>query len=141
MVLDAGPASAGLESTIVALTVGPARLLRHGPISAEVLEMAFETRAGGIEAPGQLRSHYKPGKPLALNRLVAENGEWLIGFGAVPGDSNLSPGGDLEEAAAQLYARLFEADASARARIAVAPIPFQGIGAAINDRLARAAAP
>ena len=140
LVIDAGPTQAGLESTIVALTGGPARLLRHGPISLEALELAPVSPGGRIEAPGQLRSHYRPAKPLVLNRSHPESQTWLIGFGAVGGDSSLSPGGNLREAAACLYARLHEADASDRDRIAVAPIPNTGIGAAINDRLERAVA-
>lgn len=140
LVIDGGATEAGLESTIVALTGGPPRLLRHGPIPAEALGLAGPADGGAIEAPGQLRSHYKPLKPLTLNRRHAEAGTWLIGFGDVAGDSTLSARGDLAEAAGRLYARLHEADASGRIRIAVAPIPHHGVGAAINDRLERAAA-
>lgn len=95
---------------------------------------------GRIEAPGQLASHYAPGKPLRLGAAVAEGGEFLIGFGDVTGHCSLSPRGDLAEAAATLYACLHEAAAAGQPRIAVAPIPEEGIGAAINDRLRRAAA-
>lgn len=140
LLIDAGPTQAGLESTIVALTGGSARLLRHGPICVEALELASASPSGRVEAPGRLRSHYKPAKPLVLNRSHPEMGTWLIGFGAVGGNASLSPDGNLEEAAACLYARLHQADASDRDRIAVAPIPNAGIGAAINDRLERAAA-
>ena len=94
-----------------------------------------------IEAPGQLASHYAPAKPLRLEAGSAEPGEWLIGFGAVDGDDNLSPSGNLEEAASRLFDALHRADARPHARIAVAPIPSEGIGVAINDRLRRAAAP
>jgi L-threonylcarbamoyladenylate synthase len=88
-----------------------------------------------------LRSHYAPGKPLRLDATKASHDEWLIGFGTVAGDDNLSPSGNLEEAAARLFDALHRADSEPPARIAVAPIPDQGIGLAINDRLRRAAAP
>ena len=93
-----------------------------------------------IEAPGQLAQHYSPGKPVRLDARDAEEDEFLIGFGSIAGDCNLSPGGDLAEAAAQLYAGLHAAAASPAARVAVAEIPAEGIGVAINDRLRRAAA-
>lgn len=137
LIVDAGPTELGLESTIVAVTDGRLRLLRPGPIDLG-LDVAQD---GGIEAPGQLASHYAPGKPLRLNADTARPGEWLIGFGAVVGDASLSPSGDLVEAAARLFALLHEADASGRSAIAVAPVPEEGLGAAINDRLRRAAAP
>jgi L-threonylcarbamoyladenylate synthase len=94
-----------------------------------------------VEAPGQLASHYAPAKPLRLEAMSARPDEWHIGFGPVPGDDNLSPSADLQEAAARLFDALHRADARSCARIAVAPIPHQGIGLAINDRLRRAAAP
>ena len=99
-------------------------------------------RAAGtnIEAPGQLASHYAPSKPLRLNATGRESDEFLIGFGPVAGDESLSSSGDLIEAAARLFDLLHEADASRNARIAVAPVPDEGLGAAINDRLRRAAA-
>ena len=93
-----------------------------------------------IEAPGQLASHYAPSKPLRLDAVDAAADEYLIGFGAVAGDASLSPSGDLVEAAARLFDLLHQADASAKPRIAVAPVPDEGLGAAINDRLRRAAA-
>jgi len=136
MIVDGGPTAHGLESTIVALTGGPPRLLRPGPID---LGLPFED-AGGIESPGQLRSHYAPAKPLRLDAVAARPGEWLIGFGAVAGDATLSAMGDLVEAAANLFERLHEAEAAPEPSIAVAPVPDSGLGAAINDRLRRAAA-
>jgi len=140
LVLDAGPASHGLESTIVAVREGRVELLRPGPVPMETL--GAEPRGGGrIEAPGQLASHYAPAKPLRLDAAEARPGEWLIGFGAVAGDATLSARGDLIEAAACLFDRLHQADALPCAAIAVAPVPGHGIGAAINDRLRRAAAP
>jgi L-threonylcarbamoyladenylate synthase len=99
------------------------------------------SREGGIEAPGQMRSHYAPAKPLHLDSVSANPEEWLIGFGAVAGDDNLSASGNLDEAAARLFDALHRADAQPRPNIAVAPIPNTGIGLAINDRLRRAAAP
>ena len=136
LIVDAGPTAHGLESTIVALTGGAPRLLRPGPID---LGLAM-TGGDSIEAPGQLRSHYAPSKPLRLGATAAMADEWLIGFGPVAGNSSLSASGDLVEAAARLFERLHEAERSAPPRIAVAPIPAAGLGAAINDRLRRAAA-
>jgi L-threonylcarbamoyladenylate synthase len=137
LIVDAGPTAHGLESTIVAATGGPLRLLRPGPI-----DLGLELKGGGgVEAPGQLASHYAPAKPLRLEATSAEPDEWLIGFGAVAGDISLSRSGDLVEAAAKLFGMLHEADAQDRQAIAVAPIPHEGLGAAINDRLRRAAAP
>jgi L-threonylcarbamoyladenylate synthase len=136
LIVDSGPTPRGIESTIVAATGGALRLLRRGPIDVDA-EMAG---SGPIEAPGQLASHYAPSKPLRLSVTDAADDEYLIGFGAIAGDSNLSPAGDLTEAAARLFDLLHEADASARPRIAIAPVPDDGLGAAINDRLRRAAA-
>jgi L-threonylcarbamoyladenylate synthase len=93
-----------------------------------------------IEAPGQLSSHYSPGKPVRLDVAKARSHEFHIGFGAVAGDVNLSPVGDPVEAAARLYAVLREAAISPHPAIAVAPIPGGGVGAAVRDRLRRAAA-
>ena len=136
LIVDAGPTERGLESTIVAAAGGPLRLLRPGPIAVEA-ESATGER---IEAPGQLASHYAPSKPLRLNAMTSESDEYLIGFGAIEGDGNLSASGDLVEAAARLFDLLHDADASDRPRIAVAPVPAGSLGAAINDRLKRAAA-
>jgi L-threonylcarbamoyladenylate synthase len=91
-----------------------------------------------IEAPGQLASHYAPSKAVRLNAIRAEPGEWHIGFGAMEGNDNLSEPGDLAQAAANLFDALHRADASAALSISVAPIPHEGIGVAINDRLQRA---
>lgn len=137
LIVDGGATAHGIESTIVAVTGGAPRLLRPGPIDLG-LEAVTD---GAIEAPGQLASHYAPSKPLRLDARAAEPGEWLIGFGEVAGDSNLSPSGDLIEAAANLFALLHDADSMASRAIAVAPVPNAGLGLAINDRLRRAAAP
>lgn len=144
--IDSGPCMAGLESTIVALRGdGTWQLLRPGPISAdalaEVLGCASQpVISHAIEAPGQLASHYAPGKPVRLDAMTAEPDEFHIGFGPVAGLVSLSSEGDPIEAASKLYALLHEAARSEFARIAVAPVPDAGVGAAINDRLRRAAA-
>jgi L-threonylcarbamoyladenylate synthase len=135
LIVDAGPTERGLESTIVAATGGPLRLLRRGPIDVEAIETAGTT----VEAPGQLASHYAPSKPLRLNAESASEEEFLIGFGPIAGIVSLSPTGDLTKAAARLFDLLHQADASDSSRIAIAPVPDSGLGAAINDRLRRAA--
>jgi len=136
LIVDAGATERGLESTIIAATGGPLRLLRPGPIQVDA-EIASGER---IEAPGQMASHYAPSKPLRLNAAEAEPDEFLIGFGTVTGDVSLSLSGSLVDAAARLFDLLHQADASDKSRIAVAPIPDDGLGGAINDRLRRAAA-
>jgi L-threonylcarbamoyladenylate synthase len=150
LIIDDGACPAGVESTIVH---GRA-ILRPGPVTAEMIARLFPPgdaplnvaaepgRSPGskrVTAPGQLASHYAPSKPLRLNATAAVPGEHLLGFGPVAGDTTLSASGDLTEAAARLFDALHNADASAAARIAVAPVPEHGIGAAINDRLRRAA--
>ncbi|HZU62387.1 MAG TPA: L-threonylcarbamoyladenylate synthase [Novosphingobium sp.] len=145
-ILDGGACPDGLESTIIALRAdGGWQILRPGPITAEALTallgpVTAAAPDAGIEAPGQMTSHYAPGKPVRLHAAAAAGDEFLIGFGALAGDFNLSPTGDLAEAAARLYAALHAAAASDRPRVAVASVPEAGIGAAINDRLRRAAA-
>ena len=152
LVLDAGPTAKGIESTILAIgRDGSWRELRSGPVDSDALHRHYfdygldERQAGArsdgrIEAPGQLASHYAPGKPVRLNAAEAERDEFLIGFGVVVGDCTLSASGDLTEAAARLYAALHEAARAPQPRIAVAPVPEEGVGRAINDRLRRAAA-
>ncbi len=136
LILDAGPTTVGLESTIIAVDGDKLRLLRPGPV-----DLALDLETGGkIEAPGQMESHYAPAKPLRLAATTAEADEFFIGFGAIAGDESLSPSGDLVEAAARLFDLLHTADLSDKPRIAVAPIPQNGLGAAIADRLHRAAA-
>ena len=138
LILDGGPCTGGIESTIVAETEGELRLLRPGLI---VVSGARAVSGRSIEAPGQLASHYAPKKPLRLNAISAKPDEYLIGFGGVKGDANLSASADAVEAAARLFDLLHHADASEKSGIAVAPVPEEGLGAAINDRLKRAAAP
>ena len=136
LIIDGGATERGIESTIVAATGGPLRLLRPGPI-----EIGAEQGAGAtIEAPGQLPSHYAPSKPLRLDARQAGDDEFLIGFGKIDGNANLSVRSDLVEAAVRLFDLLHQADASAKPRIAIAPVPQDGLGKAINDRLRRAAA-
>ena len=145
-VLDAGPCKQGLESTIVALRAdGEWQVLRPGPVAPADIEAllgrpASDAAGGAIEAPGQLSSHYAPGKPVRLDARQAAPDEYHIGFGQVDGDENLSGEGDMARAAARLYAALHRAAESDKPRVAVAPIPREGIGIAINDRRSRAAA-
>jgi len=153
-VLDGGPCAVGLESTIVGLGPGGPVLLRPGGLAVEAIEDALGRRLGGrgdgdaISAPGQTASHYAPGARLRLRATAPAPGEAWLGFGPDPGGVtgpalNLSPGGDLTEAAATLFAHLRALDAAlgGTGRIAVAPMPEHGLGRAINDRLRRAAAP
>ncbi|GGC99329.1 L-threonylcarbamoyladenylate synthase [Aquisalinus flavus] len=147
MILDDGPSSVGVESTIIA--VGETlTLLRPGSITVAQIEkitgqgVEVKEQTGTILAPGMMESHYAPKALLRLNATAPETGEAFLGFGATtaPGALNLSPSGDLTEAAANLFAFLHRLDDTAN-RIAVAPIPDTGLGIAINDRLRRAAAP
>jgi L-threonylcarbamoyladenylate synthase len=145
LILDAGPCAIGIESTVIAIDeAGRASLLRAGAVSLAALEAAIgpvaRARPGeAIAAPGMLTRHYAPRARLRLGATDVRPGETRLGFG--PGDAglNLSPRGDLEEAAANLYAYLRQLDAAGAKTIAVAPIPNAGLGEAINDRLARAA--
>ncbi|MCV3270662.1 L-threonylcarbamoyladenylate synthase [Roseobacter sinensis] len=144
-VLDDGPCAVGLESTIIGLDGVPA-LLRAGGLPLEALEAALgaplphATTPVAITAPGQLASHYAPKAALRTNVTEAGPDELLLGFGPMAADLNLSARGDLHEAAANLFEMLHRLDAKGQP-IAVAPIPDHGLGRAINDRLARAAAP
>ena len=139
MIVDGGPTPGGLESTIVAVAGDRVTLLRPGGIAAAALGVNAAAGAG-ITAPGQLASHYAPRQPVRLNATERRDGEFLIGFGTVDGDLTLSANGDLIAAAAALFAALHAAQASGAGVIAVAPIPEEGVGIAINDRLRRAAA-
>ncbi|MBV2359056.1 threonylcarbamoyl-AMP synthase [Thalassococcus sp. CAU 1522] len=145
-VMDGGRCPVGLESTILGLAGRPT-LLRPGGIGPELLEQALGRRIAqrhetdAISAPGQLGSHYAPNARMRLNATDWEAGEARLGFGDVDCDLNLSPGGDLVEAAANLFEYLHRLDASGAAVIAVSPVPHRGLGVAINDRLSRAAAP
>jgi L-threonylcarbamoyladenylate synthase len=148
LVLDAGPCPVGVESTVLGFDEADRPLLlRPGGVPLEALEAAVGPVlrvADGArpQSPGQLESHYAPRARLRLNASAAAAGEALLGFGAAPDAAlNLSPRGDLTEAAANLFAHLRALDAAGAAVIAVMPIPERGLGLAINDRLRRAAAP
>jgi L-threonylcarbamoyladenylate synthase len=150
MILDGGPCPLGLESTVVSLA-GPApTLLRSGALPREVIETLLgqrlaEAKAGARPAsPGQLATHYAPDTPLRLGATTVHSNEALLAFGpdAPPGalaTINLSASCDLKEAAAKLFGALRELDRAGAATIAVMPIPGNGLGEAINDRLQRAA--
>lgn len=151
-VIDGGPCPVGVESTVLSLLDDRPRILRPGAVTAEalseVLNEPVPTEAGAEDAaaprsPGRLVSHYAPNLPVRLNAGSAEPGEALLGFGSsAPKDAlNLSPTGDLQEAAANLFAMLRRLDDPKYRAIAVMPVPDTGLGVAINDRLMRAAAP
>ena len=154
LVVDGGATPVGLESTIVKVEGNTVRLLRPGGIAAADIEAAVGVKllrgaTAGIEAPGMLASHYAPGASVRLNAQSVAEGEALLAFGehraegwqAAVALRNLSASGDLREAASNLFAYLQELDRSGAATIAVEPIPVDGLGEAINDRLFRAAAP
>jgi L-threonylcarbamoyladenylate synthase len=159
LILDAGSAPVGLESTVIDVSHGGVHILRPGAVTREAIEAAIGPTGLGVgssveatgsaarASPGQLASHYAPRLPLRLGAASPRDGEAYLAFGAVPagvsGDRmvNLSARGDLVEAAANLFAALHALDRPGFTAIAVAPIPETGIGVAINDRLRRAAAP
>lgn len=153
LVVDDGATPVGLESTIVKVEDGKVRLLRPGGIAAEEIEAVIgrqpERGAKGIEAPGMMMSHYAPKAGMRLGVERVHPGEALLAFGPqrvanernAVATLNLSPSGDLREAAANLFSFMHELDRSGAAAIAVEPVPMTGLGEAINDRLARAAAP
>jgi L-threonylcarbamoyladenylate synthase len=147
-IIDGGPCAHGLESTVIGFPPSEdAVLLRPGAIARASIEavVGIVRAAGGgaPSSPGMLESHYAPRAALRLNALAAQGGEAYLAFGAAgpAGALNLSPSGDLVEAAANLFSHLRKLDASGAERIAVAPIPETGLGEAINDRLSRAEAP
>lgn len=153
VVLDGGATAHGLESTILDARGEAPILLRPGTVTVEVIEAAIGLKVlrGDVDAarptaPGQLASHYAPNAGVRLDACDVHSGEALLAFGRdVPATSgpviNLSPSGDLIEAAANLFAALRTLDASGAKSIAVMTIPHAGLGEAINDRLQRAAAP
>ena len=144
-VLDGGPCTVGLESTILGLTGAPT-VLRPGGVPQEALRKVLGRPVGerreteAISAPGQLGSHYAPRAKVRLNATEWAEGDARLGFGEVEADLNLSLSGDLTEAAANLFEYLHRLDATGAGTIAVSPIPHIGLGVAINDRLSRAAA-
>jgi L-threonylcarbamoyladenylate synthase len=151
LILDAGPCGVGIESTVVDLLGDRPRLLRPGAVTLEQLRAELgDVEIAGSDArptsPGQLASHYAPERPLRLNATEVAGDEALLAFGPAPLPGamamlNLSPSGDLVEAAARLFSHLRELDRSRARAIAVMPVPEYGLGLAINDRLRRAAAP
>ncbi|MFN3959552.1 MAG: L-threonylcarbamoyladenylate synthase [Parvularculaceae bacterium] len=154
LILDGGPCAVGVESTIVKIDDDRATLLRPGGVPREAIKQALgaslaSPTTGAVEAPGMLASHYAPRARLRLNAERPRADEAYLAFGAAPADHpdmlNLSPAGDLVEAAANLFAHLRALDALCAAKglsgIAAATVPMKGLGEAINDRLSRAAAP
>jgi L-threonylcarbamoyladenylate synthase len=148
MIVDGGPCTVGLESTVIQFEGDAVRLLRPGGLPRQEIERVLgqplqALKSGkALHSPGLLESHYAPHAPLRLNAAEPEAGESYIGFGKHAfGQYSLSRTGDLIEAAANLFKLLHEVDALHPNRIAVAPIPSHGLGEAINDRLRRAAAP
>jgi L-threonylcarbamoyladenylate synthase len=144
--LDGGDCAVGIESTVISLLDGLPRLLRPGAVTRGEIERLIgplaDAEADAARSPGRLARHYAPNAPLRLGAAAPESGEAFLAFGPAPaGPSviNLSPTGDLREAARRLFSALRAADALAPAAIAVAPIPDEGLGEAINDRLRRAA--
>jgi L-threonylcarbamoyladenylate synthase len=154
LILDGGPCNVGLESTVLDLTTTTPTLLRPGGATREAIEAvvgpialsnAIPNGQSARRSPGQLASHYAPARPVRLDASHAEPSEGLLAFGPNPPPGarltcNLSPTGDLAEAAANLFAMLRSLDQPEVSRIAVMPIPQTGLGLAINDRLRRAAA-
>ncbi len=147
MILDGGPCRVGVEFTVVDLRGGAPALLRPGGLAAETIEAVIGPLAapgsGPSRSPGMQTRHYAPRVPLRLNVTTPWPGEALLGFGpgAAQTTANLSRSGNLEEAAAHLFAMLRDLDAGGHAGVAVSPIPDTGLGRAINDRLRRAATP
>lgn len=142
--IDGGPCIVGLESTVVSVLGGQVSLLRPGSVTRAEIEAVVGPLADsgeGHRSPGRLTLHYAPDAPVRIEADQARDGEILLGFGAGVGDArwSLSPTGDLREAAANLFRLLREADRTHPAGIAVSPIPAEGLGEAINDRLTRAA--
>jgi len=152
LILDGGACAVGLESSVLDLTGGRPLLLRPGGIPKEELEGTLgsieedSSQEDAPRSPGRLASHYAPGQPLRLEAREVNPDEALLAFGPAPPAGarttlNLSQNGDIVEAAANLFAMLHALDDPRHAAIAVMPIPERGLGAAINDRLRRAAAP
>lgn len=151
LIIDGGACDVGLESTVVDVSGAAPVLLRPGRVTHAELEAVLGQRVaragahGAILSPGQLESHYAPSIPVRLNVDAVAPGEALLAFGdvAVPGTAcatlNLSPSGDLVEAASRLFGYLRALDVPPHSGIAVMPVPMEGIGEAINDRLKRAA--
>lgn len=143
MILDGGACAVGLESTVIEVTNDGVFILRPGSVTgediAEVTGRPVKQATAEIKSPGQLLSHYAPNARVVLEATEAAPNGLLLGFGAIDGEMNLSPSGDLREAASNLFAMLHQLDSRRPKSISIAPIPNDGLGVAINDRLARAA--
>lgn len=142
--IDGGDCAVGVESTVVSVLDGRVALLRPGSVTREEIEAVvgpLDHSGEGHRSPGRMSLHYAPDAPVRIEAQTARDGEILLGFGPGVGELrwSLSPSGDLREAAANLFRRLREADRQRPSGIAVSPIPAQGLGEAINDRLRRAA--
>ena len=143
--VDGGPCAVGVESTVVSVLGGQVSLLRPGSVTRRELEEVVGPLADrpeeGHRSPGRMALHYAPDAPVRINVDQPRSGELLLGFGEGVGDPrwSLSPTGNLREAAANLFRKLREADRTRPDGIAVSPIPDEGLGEAINDRLKRAA--
>ena len=147
-ILDGGPCSVGVESTVLLCTGEKPAVLRYGGLAVEDIENVIgyvirpEKDENAPHSPGQLKSHYAPHLPLRMNALEALEGEALLGFGYAPDAIlNLSETEDLTEAAANLFSMMHQLDNPRYSGIAVMPVPMRGLGLAINDRLKRAAYP
>ena len=142
--VDGGPCDVGLESTVVSVLDDRVALLRPGAVTREQIEAVvgpLHESGEGHRSPGRLTLHYAPDAPVRIEATEARPGEILLGFGPGVGDPrwSLSPSGDPQEAAANLFRLLRAADREKPAGIAVSPVPSEGLGEAINDRLRRAA--
>ena len=145
MILDGGPCTVGVESTVLLVTDKTPVMLRYGGLSVDDIEALIgpivrpEKDPDAPQSPGQMKSHYAPAIPLRMNALEADPGEALLGFGPAPkAVLNLSEKEDLKEAAANLFSMMRQLDNGKYTGIAVMPVPMRGLGYAINDRLKRA---
>lgn len=147
-ILDGGPCQVGVESTVLLCDDDKVAVLRYGGLAIEQVEDLIgpvirpERDEDAPHSPGQMKSHYAPHLPLRMNAIEAFEGEALLGFGYAPNAVlNLSESEDLTEAAANLFSMMHQLDNSKYSGIAVMPVPMQGLGLAINDRLKRASYP
>ena len=147
-ILDGGACQVGVESTVLLCDKEKVAVLRYGGLAIEDIESLIgpvirpERDEDAPHSPGQMKSHYAPHLPLRMNAVKAEQGEALLGFGYAPhAVLNLSPEGDLKQAAANLFSMMHQLDCDKYNGIAVMPIPMHGLGLAINDRLKRASQP
>ena len=147
-ILDGGACKVGVESTVLLCDEDKVAVLRYGGLPIEDIESLIgpvirpEKDEDAPHSPGQMKSHYAPRLPLHMNATEASQGEALLGFGySSSATLNLSPTGDLKQAAANLFSMMHQLDCDKYTGIAVMPIPMRGLGYAINDRLKRASQP